>query len=88
MLQLTLPCAQAVLRNAHPRLKLAHPYLMLKQWQLGSKEGNGKHHENVSVCVDLYQHIKHIHVQIGELHIVYSVYKFQLICKLYTSSIE
>ena len=41
--------AQAVLRNNHPRLKLAHLWIRLKQQQLRSKDGIGKGHENIPI---------------------------------------
>ena len=43
----SLARTQAVLRNAHPRLKPANPQLRLKQQQLSSRDGNGKCHENI-----------------------------------------
>ena len=41
--------AQAMLGNTHPRLKLAHPQLRLKQQLFRSRDGNGKCYRNIPV---------------------------------------
>jgi hypothetical protein len=38
-----------VLRNAHPRVRLAHSRLRLKQQLIRSKGGNGKCYDNIPV---------------------------------------